>query len=68
LTGFDKIFQVVTDDQALMHSLAAVETGAELFALVLALAQDRGIEVETAQLAEIVRANRRAWLERWLAI
>ena len=54
------------DDAAALHCLTSAATDAELFALVVALGQDRGIELETAQLAEIVRANRQAWLKRWL--
>jgi len=50
-----------------MRALTSAETDSELFALVIALGRERGIELTVAQLEEIVRANRRAWFERWLA-
>jgi len=49
-----------------MSTLTSVESEAELFARVIALGRERGIELTSDELAEIVRANRRAWLERWL--
>lgn len=55
------------EDSALMRALTSSETEAELFALVMALGRERGIELTVAQLDEIGRANRRAWFERWLA-
>jgi hypothetical protein len=55
------------EDSGLMRVLTSTETEAELFALVNALGRERGIELTIAQLEEIARANRRAWLERWLA-
>ncbi len=54
------------EDSGLMRVLTSAETEAELFALVIALGRDRGLEIAVAQLEEIARANRRAWLERWL--
>ena len=54
------------EDPDLMSALTALETEAELFACVVALGRERGIALTVAELAEIVRANRRAWLERWL--
>lgn len=49
-----------------MPALTSAGTEAELFAMVLALGRERGIELTVAELEEIVRANRRAWFERWL--
>jgi hypothetical protein len=51
---------------SMMRALTEVESEAELFALVIALGRERGVELAVAQLAEIARANRRAWLERRL--
>ena len=53
-------------DSGLMRSLTSAETEAELFALVIALGRERGLELTVAQLEEIARTNRRAWFERWL--
>jgi len=55
------------EDSGLMRALTSAESDAELFALVIALGRKRGLEIPVAQLEEIVRVNRRAWLERWLA-
>jgi hypothetical protein len=66
LDNFDEIRRIVMEDSSLMASLTSAETEAELFDLVSALGHSRGLELTTAELREIVRANRRAWLERWL--
>ena len=54
-------------DSTLMSALVGAETEADLFALVIALGHERGIEITEVELAETIRANRRAWLERWTA-
>jgi hypothetical protein len=66
LSNFDEIRRIVMEDSGLMSALTSVETEAELFERVIALGRGRGIELALDGLAEIVRANRRAWLERWL--
>jgi hypothetical protein len=66
LSNFDEIRRIVMDDSGSMSTLTSVESEAELFARVIALGRERGIELTSDELAEIVRANRRAWLERWL--
>jgi hypothetical protein len=66
LSDFDEIRQIVMEDSALMIALTSVATEAALFARVIELAKERGIELTNAELAGTVRANRRAWLERWL--
>jgi hypothetical protein len=66
LSNFDEIRRLVMEDSGLMSTLTSVETEAELFVLVIALGRERGIELASDDLPEIVRANRRAWLERWL--
>jgi hypothetical protein len=67
LGNFDEICRIVIEDSGLMRALTSAETDSELFALVIALGRERGIDLTVAQLEEIVRANRRAWFERWLA-
>jgi hypothetical protein len=66
LSNFDEIRRIVMDDSDLMSALISVDTEAELFARVIALGRERDIELASDDLSEIVRANRRAWLERWL--
>jgi hypothetical protein len=66
LGNFDEIRRIVIEDSGLTRALTSAETEAELFALVIALGRERGIELTVTQLEEIVRANRRAWFERWL--
>ncbi len=66
MNRFDEIRRIVMEDSGLTASLAAAEGDAELFAAVIALGRERGIELTAAELEEIVRANGRAWFERWL--
>ena len=64
--SFDEVRMIVLQDRRLALALAAVKTETELFDAVIGLARERGIHVTTEELAEVVRANRKAWLERWL--
>ncbi len=66
LGNFDEIRRVVMEDQDLMAELTPLATETELFARVIELGRERGIAVTVDELVEIVRANRREWLERWL--
>jgi hypothetical protein len=68
LSKFDEIRQIVLEEPALLPALTSASTETELFAAVVALGRERGIEVADAELAEIVRANRRAWFERWVPL
>jgi hypothetical protein len=63
---FDQLRRIVMEDPALMRELTAAPTQADLFARVIALGRQRGLHLTIAELEEIVRANRRSWLERWL--
>ena len=54
------------EEAQLMAAFSAATTDAELFARVIALGNERGLEVTPAELKEVAGANRRAWLERWL--
>jgi hypothetical protein len=66
LSNFDEIRRIVMEEPRLMAAFSAAATDVELFARVVALGRERRLEVTTEELREIVRANRRAWLERWL--
>jgi len=68
LNNFDEIRRIVLEDRGLMTTLTSAATDAELFAAVVALGRERGIIVADAELEEIVRANRRAWFERWIPL
>lgn len=63
---FDDIRRIVMEDPVLMATLTAAPTEPALFSLVIGLARERGIEITPAELEEIARAGRRAFLERWL--
>ena len=54
------------EDPVLMREFTSAPNQADLFAQVVALARQRGLSITTSELEEIVRANRRSWLERWL--
>jgi predicted GNAT superfamily acetyltransferase len=66
LSNFEEIRRIVMEEPQLMAAFSAADTDAELFARVIALGNERGLEVSAVELKEVVRANRRAWLERWL--
>jgi len=68
LSNFDEIRRIVLEDPGLLPALTSATTETELFAAVIALGREKGFEVADAELAEIVRANRRAWFERWVPL
>jgi hypothetical protein len=68
LSNFDEIRRIVLRDPGLFPALTSASSETELFAAVIALGRERGIEVADAELAEVVRANRRAWFERWVPL
>lgn len=53
------------DDAALIERLSCCGSDAALFAEVLRIGREHDFVLEERELAEIVRANRRRWLERW---
>jgi len=68
LSNFDEIQRIIPEDPTLLVALTSAATGAELFAAVVAPGRERGIVVAESELMEIVRANRQACFERWLAL
>jgi hypothetical protein len=66
VADFDEIRRIVTGDARLMETFTRAGSQEDLFALVIALGRERGLDVTVAQLEEIGRVNRRSWLERWL--
>jgi len=65
---FNKLLRIVIEDSTAMPALTSAETKDALFALVIELGRDRGIELSLGELEEVARANRKAWLERWLVL
>lgn len=55
-------------DSGLMQRLTAVSNTADLYTALIALARTHGLELTVAELEKIARANRQAWLERWLLL
>lgn len=66
MTPFEELRTIVLNDPALLQELAAIPAQEDLFAHVIFLGSRRELAVSRAELEEIVRANRRSWLERWL--
>ena len=62
---FDRFREFVMGDAALIGRLIHCGSEAALFAEVLAIGREHGFGLEERDLIEIVRANRRLWLERW---
>lgn len=62
----DEIGLIVMADPDLMKSLTEATTEAQLFADVIALGLKHGVQLTPEELAEVIRANRRTWFERWL--
>jgi hypothetical protein len=54
-------------DSHLMDVLTSMTTEPELFDAIIALGRRNGIEVTLAELEQLTNANRRTWLERWIA-
>jgi hypothetical protein len=66
IQDFLQIRMLVLSDAALQEELRASPDEAGLFEKVLALGRERGYELSEDDLRNVVRANRRAWLERWI--
>jgi hypothetical protein len=64
-SNFDRFREFVMGDAALIETLTRCGSEAALFAEVLAIGRRHGFALEETDLAEIVRTNRRLWLERW---
>jgi hypothetical protein len=54
------------EDPALMGELTSASSQNDLFAQVISMGRQHGLHITISELEEIVRANRRSWLERWL--
>ena len=66
MTPFEELRAIILNNPALLEELAAIPAQEDLFARVIFLGSRCGLAVSRAELEEIVRANRRSWLERWL--
>jgi hypothetical protein len=65
MPGFPIFLETVLNDAALREELLQAPDLPALFARVLALARERGLEISEEELQAVVNANRRSWLERW---
>jgi len=65
MPGFSEFLVMVLNDAGLRDELLSMPDLPSLFARVLALARERGIELFEQELLAVVNANRRSWLERW---
>ena len=61
---FAELRAIILNDAALMAELTSAPNQPDLFAKVIALSQQHGLRITIPELEEIVRANRRSWLER----
>jgi hypothetical protein len=62
---FDRFREFIMGDAALIGRLTRCSSDAALFAEALAIGREHRFQLDERDLAEIVRANRRLWLERW---
>jgi hypothetical protein len=67
LASFQQFEQEVFRDPALVEELRDAATLPELMAKIIAMGRERGLEITEEDLRLVVNANRRAWLERWVA-
>jgi hypothetical protein len=64
MTPFEELRAIILNDSVLMAELTSASDQPDLFAKVIALSQQYGLWITITELEEIVRANRRSWLER----
>ncbi|HEX8180306.1 MAG TPA: Nif11-like leader peptide family natural product precursor [Pyrinomonadaceae bacterium] len=64
--SFEQFRQLVFADEALQRELRAAPGGDSFLALTVRLGAERGYSFTVEEVAEAMRASRRAWLERWL--
>lgn len=63
---FQRFRSLVLADSELQRRLRAIIDKTEFTEAVLGLANDEGFELTEEDLAEAMRAGRRAWIERWI--
>jgi Nif11 domain len=66
MPGFQSFLVMVLNDDALRDELVNVPGLPALIARVRELARERGLELSEEELQDVVNANRRSWLERWI--
>ncbi|MEA2174311.1 MAG: hypothetical protein QOD00_1903 [Blastocatellia bacterium] len=64
--NFEQFRQAVLRDPALQRQLRAISDREQFIALTQQLGAERGFSFTTEDVAEALRANQRAWIERWL--
>ncbi len=63
---FERLRQAVLQDQALQERLYQILDLDEFVSQVLSEAEELGLEVTAEDVRSVMRANQRAWLERWI--
>ena len=66
--NLEQFRQLVLDDTALQERLRAVPVRAKFITLMLQLGAERGYDFTVDDIEDMLRANQRAWLERWLEV
>jgi len=66
MPGFQSFLVMVLSDPALRDQLLKAPDLPALLARTRELGRERGIEMSEEELLEVVNANRRSWLERWV--
>ncbi|MFL6212220.1 MAG: Nif11-like leader peptide family natural product precursor [Pyrinomonadaceae bacterium] len=64
--SFEQFRQLVLADELLQRELQVAPGDDSFLALTVRLGAERGYSFTVEDVAEAMRASRRAWLERWL--
>jgi predicted ribosomally synthesized peptide with nif11-like leader len=64
--NFERFRQLVLQDPALQLQLRSTSDRDHLVSLTRELGQEHGYSFTTEDVLEALRANQRAWIERWL--
>jgi hypothetical protein len=66
LDSLNQFRRAVLEDASLRESLRGTQDLETFLALVLRAGRERGYEFTRAEVEELLRQGRRAWLERWV--
>jgi predicted ribosomally synthesized peptide with nif11-like leader len=64
--NFERFRQIVLEDLSLQERLRAIEEREPFVSRVVEMGAECGIEFTAEDVREAIRANRRAWIERWI--
>jgi hypothetical protein len=66
MESFEQFRQIVLNDVALQERLRTTTDHESFVGLVVRTGEERGCHFTPEDVEEAMRANRRAWLERWV--